>query len=156
MQIWNGCNALNIEGNPIKDINAKLHFWVQDQKLKDDWTSPLVLKSGELANSLLHVLSSDVMQMWAESHLKMLIYCMKFHLERQNDEFRSKAERLKPPKFDLQMDRWKMIDLPFLVLTSGGNLGNSTFACTLQWCMQMCHKLTFPISWYPFENVNLL
>ena len=26
------------------------------------------------------------------------------------------------------------------VLTSGGNLGNSTFACTLQWCMQICHK----------------
>ena len=26
------------------------------------------------------------------------------------------------------------------VLTSGGNLGNSTFACPLQWCMQICHK----------------
>ena len=26
------------------------------------------------------------------------------------------------------------------VLTSGGNLGNSTFACPLQRCMQICHK----------------
>ena len=26
MQIRNGCNALNIAGNPIKDINAKLSF----------------------------------------------------------------------------------------------------------------------------------
>ena len=68
MQIWNGCNALNIAGNSIKDINAKLTF-----------------------------LSSRIKS-------------------------------------------WKMIDNPFLVLTSGGNLGNSTFACTLQWCMQIFHK----------------
>ena len=26
------------------------------------------------------------------------------------------------------------------VLTSGGTLGNSTFACPLQWCMQICYK----------------
>ena len=50
MQIWNGCNVLNIVGNPIKDININLsflssrwkvvewtpqvwrmHFWVKDQ-----------------------------------------------------------------------------------------------------------------------------
>ena len=30
------------------------------------------------------------------------------------------------------------MDLP--VLTSGGNLGNWTCACTVQWCMQICHK----------------
>ena len=24
MKIWNGCNAFNITGNPVKDINAKL------------------------------------------------------------------------------------------------------------------------------------
>ena len=62
IQIWNGCNVVNIAGNPIKDINVnlsflssrwkvvewkpppprdwknfKLHFWVQDQKL---WNIP--------------------------------------------------------------------------------------------------------------------
>ena len=26
------------------------------------------------------------------------------------------------------------------VLASGGNLGKSTFPCTVQWCMQICHK----------------
>ena len=26
MQIWNGCNVLNIAGNPIKDINVNLSF----------------------------------------------------------------------------------------------------------------------------------
>ena len=45
---------------------------------------------------------------------------------------------------DLACTWWKMIDPP--VLTSGGNLGNSTFACTLQWCMQICHK---PVAHYP-------
>ena len=27
-----------------------------------------------------------------------------------------------------------------IVLTSGGNHGNSTFACPLQWCIQIYHK----------------
>ena len=45
---------------------------------------------------------------------------------------------------DLAWTWWKMIDLP-PGLTSGGNVGNSTFACTLQWCMQICHK-PFPPS----------
>ena len=31
----------------------------------------------------------------------------------------------------------------------------SSFTCTVQWCMKICHKL-FSISWGPFENVNLL
>ena len=38
----------------------------------------------------------------------------------------------------LAWTKWKMIDPP--ILTSGGNLGNSTFGCTLQWCMQICHE----------------
>ena len=32
---------------------------------------------------------------------------------------------------------------------------NSSFACTVQWCMTIYHK-PFSISWGPFENVNLL
>ena len=65
MQIWHGCNALNIAGNPMKDINAKLSF----------------LSSG-----------SNVVA-WTPA-----------------------------------------------VLTSVRNLGNSTFACTVQWSMQICYK----------------
>ena len=40
----------------------------------------------------------------------------------------------------ISIKSWKMIDS--LVLTSGGNFGNShlKFACSLQWCMQICHK----------------
>ena len=43
------------------------------------------------------------------------------------------------------------MDLP--VLTSGRNLGNSTFACTLQWYVQICHEplLFFSIGKCRFE-----
>ena len=37
-----------------------------------------------------------------------------------------------------------MIDPP--VLTSGVNLGKSTFACTLQWCIHICHKTSCPFA----------
>ena len=37
VQIRNGWNVLNIAGNPIKDINVNLSFWVQDEKF---WNGP--------------------------------------------------------------------------------------------------------------------
>ena len=70
IQISNGCNVLNIAGNPIKDIIVNLSF----------------LSSG-----------SKVMQ-----------------------------------------------NIPCLSWVSGGNFGKSTFSCTVQLCMQICHK--------PFPN----
>ena len=79
MQIWNGCNVLNIAGNPIKDINVNLsflssrwkvvqwtpiwenfltHFWLQDQKLCNGPPSWHLVEI--LENLLFHVLSNDV------------------------------------------------------------------------------------------------
>ena len=41
MQIWNGCNVLNIAGNPIKDINVNLSFlssrWKVVEWTPQDW-----------------------------------------------------------------------------------------------------------------------
>ena len=37
MQIWNGCNVLNIVGNPIKDININLSFLSSRWKVVE-WT----------------------------------------------------------------------------------------------------------------------
>ena len=37
MQIWNGCNMLNIAGNPIKDINVNLSFLSSGSKAVE-WT----------------------------------------------------------------------------------------------------------------------
>ena len=77
MQIWNDCNALNIAGNCIKDINVNLSFLSLGSKL---WNGP--------------------------------------------------------PWPNMRM------------------FWNSTFACTVQWCMTIYHK-PFSISWGPLENVNL-
>ena len=52
MQIWNGCNARNIAGNPIKDINSKLTFLSSRSKV-ERWLTP----------------QSD----WAGCHLKFFI-----------------------------------------------------------------------------------
>ena len=58
MQIWNSCNALNITGNPIKDVNVKLIFL--------SWASKVVIDPLQvwylveiLEILLLHVLSND-------------------------------------------------------------------------------------------------
>ena len=100
MQIWNGCNAFNIAGNPIKDINAKLTFLTSASKIIE-WTP--------LSNSLWGIHIRPHHHFSARLHRgKMFIAC---------------GYAMDPP-----------------ILTSGGNLGNSTFACTLQWCMQIYHK----------------
>ena len=46
MQIWNGCNVLNIVGNPIKDININLSFLSSRQKVVE-WTFPGIGKCFE-------------------------------------------------------------------------------------------------------------
>ena len=95
MQIWNGCNAFNIAGNPIKDINAKLTFLTSASKVVE-WTP--------LSNGLWGIHIRPHHHFSARLHRgKMFIAC---------------GYAMNPP-----------------ILTSGGNLGNSTFACTLQWCM---------------------
>ena len=87
MQIWNGCNVLNIVENPIKVIQCKSFiskFKVKscgmDPPLEKFWTS--FLSSGSKVGGM--------------------------------DTSPS--------------------------LTSGGNFGKSTFPCTVQSCMQICHK----------------
>ena len=93
MQIWNGCNVLNIVGNPTKDININLSFLSSRWKVVE-WTP----------------------QDWK-------IFWMYFWVQ----------------------DQMLLDGCPW-DLTSSGNFGNSTFLCTVQWYMQICHN-TFPISW---------
>ena len=52
MQICNGCNALNIAGNPIKDISAKFTFLSSGSKVERWLTPPWLWPSvGNLGNS---------------------------------------------------------------------------------------------------------
>ena len=103
IQIWNGCNVVNIAGNPIKDINVNLSF------LSSRWKVVECTPLPEMEKFLTSFLSSGS----------------------------------------------KVVECTPLELASGGNLGKSTFPCTVQWCMQICHN-PFLITWGPFENVNLL
>ena len=79
MQIWNGCNVLNIAGNPYKDINGKLSFLSSGSKVVE-WTPQFWHLVEILEILLLHVLSNDTCKFdinlspSAESPLKMLIY----------------------------------------------------------------------------------
>ena len=61
MQIWNGCNALNIAGNSHKIYQCKIFISeFPDQKLKNDQTPPWFWHLVEiLENLLLHVLFND-------------------------------------------------------------------------------------------------
>ena len=51
----------------------------------------------------------------------------------------------------------KVVEWSSQGLTSHGHFWNSTFACTVQWCMQICHKpLSYHLRTTQIENVNLL
>ena len=60
MHIWNGCNALNIAGNPMKDINANLTFLRSASKVERWLITPLFWHLVAILEILLlHVLSND-------------------------------------------------------------------------------------------------
>ena len=102
MQIWNGCNVLNIVGIPIQDININLSFLSSRWKVVEwtfpglenflkaflssgskvvEWTSWDLTSGGIFRNSTFPCIVQWYMQIWhlpffplAEGHLKMLIY----------------------------------------------------------------------------------
>ena len=104
IQIWNGCNVLNIAGNPIKDININLSF------LSSTWTvvewTPHPPDIGKIFNFI--------------------------------SEFRIKSCAKSPPAGYL-VEIWE--NLLFHVLYG------DTCKCAIN---------LFPITWGPFEYVNLL
>ena len=77
MQIWNGYNALNIAGNPIKDINAQLSYLSSGSQVVE-WTSQFWYLVEILEIVLLHVLSNDTckfaMNLYYFSLLEMQIW----------------------------------------------------------------------------------
>ena len=54
MQIWNGCNALNIAGNSIKYINVNLSFLSSGSKVVK-WTHGMVYKTFTLDHTMISV-----------------------------------------------------------------------------------------------------
>ena len=76
MQIWNGCNVLNIVGNPIKDISVNLSFLSSRQKVVE-WT-PLGLEN--VLNAFLS--SGFKVVVWSPQiwHLMEILKILLFHV----------------------------------------------------------------------------
>ena len=211
IQIWNGCNVVNIAGNPIKDINVNLSFLSSRWKVvectplpemekfltsflssgsKDVECTPLELASGgNLGKSTFPCTVQWCMQIchnpflitWGPfQNVNLLYFLLKIQIWNGCNVVNIAGNPIKDINVNLSFlsSRWKVVEctpLPemekFLTsflssgskdvectpleLASGGNLGKSTFPCTVQWCMQICHN-PFLITWGPFENVNLL
>ena len=77
MQIWNGCNVLNIAGNPIKNITVIFHFWVQDQQLWNElpnmWWNLVNSTFAWTVQSCMQICHKPFFPL-ADNHFKMLIY----------------------------------------------------------------------------------
>ena len=97
IQISNGCNVLNIAGNPIKDITVNLSF----------------LSSGSKVVPFQNV---NIPKWPGNQHGNI---CLPLFLR-----YRIKS----------------CANIPCPGWVSGWNLGKSTFSCTVQLCMQICHK----------------
>ena len=142
MWTWNGCNALHIAGNPIKDINAKLSFLSWGIKCCD-WPSHPVLYKGIHIRPHHHFI--------ARLHRgKMCLACQLCYGPPLWPGYHLKCFNL-----DLAMTWWKIIGPP------SSDIRNSTFACTLQWCMQIYYKhfphhvrVIWKCSFTVFPNVN--
>ena len=178
----NGCNAFNIAGNPIKDINAKLTFLTSASNIVEwtphpmvymvykaftldhiisvpdftevrclllvvmQWIPPFWHLVEILEILLLHVLYNDACKFtinlfpisWEPSQnlIYSIFYC-KCRFEMANN-FNIAGNPIKDINAKLTF-LISVSDIWHLVLTSGENIWNSTFACTLQWCMQICH-----------------
>ena len=140
------------------------HFWVQDHKL---WSGPPVLTSGgNLGNSFfffLHILSNDMckfainLSASAESHLKnvnLLFFLLEMQIWNGCNALNIAGNPNKRCQCKTFISEFRItscgVDPP--VLTSGRHLGNSFFACTLQWYVQICHE---PLLFFSIENADL-
>ena len=195
LQIWNGCNVLNIAGNPMKDINVNLAILSVRWKVVEctptglEKFSTSFLNSGSKVvecthpqcwhlveiweNLLFHALSNDACKFainlspitWGPfENVNLLYFLLKLQIWNGCNVLNIAGNPMKDINVNLAIlsVRWKVVECTptglekfstsFLklgskvvecnppVLASGGNLGKSTFPCTVQWCMQICHK----------------
>ena len=136
-----------------------LHFWVPDQKLKDD-QSPWFWHLVEILEILLlHVLSNDACKCatnlflisWESFENVNLLY-----VERWLTPIWLTRMSVKVFQFRFSLDMVNDDWLPPKVLTSGGNLVNSVLYVLCYDECKFATNLFLSISWEPFENVNLL
>ena len=170
IQIGNGCNVLNIVGNPIKDINVNLSFLSSRWKVLE-WTPQWHLAE-ILENLLFHVLSNDAWTFdinlfpitWGPfENVNLLYFLLKIQIGNGCNVLNIVGNPIKDINVNLSFlsSRWKVMEWTpsrlekFLTsfLSSGSKavewtpkadilwkFWKSTFPCTVQWCMDIWHK----------------
>ena len=156
IQISNGCNVLNIAGNPIKDIIVNLSFLCSGSKVVQNIPCPAGYLVEILENLLFHVLSNYACKFainlftitWGPfQNVNLLYFLLKIQISNGCNVLNIAGNPIKDIIVNLSFlssgsKVMQNITLPGWV--SGGNFGKSTFSCTVQLCMQICHK--------PFPN----
>ena len=161
MQIWNGCNVLNIAGHPIKVINVNLSFmssrlnvveWIPQFK-KKNLNSFLSLESKvvELTPNKnwhvgLHYSAFWVWLLWhVISFLQVWRVCTHINFDSNLGYF-------------LAVKQVGKVYIYVWYVSKALHLPNVEILILYLWSIDDC-KLAinlFPISWEPFENINLL
>ena len=148
---------LNIAGNPIKDIIVDLSFLSSGSKVEEYTPSPGYLVE-ILENLLFHVLSNYACKFainlfpitWEPfQNVNLLNFLLKIQISNGcnvlniagnpiKDIMGFPANHCKSFISEFRIKSYAKYTLPSWV--SGGNFGKSTFSCTVQLCMQICHK----------------
>ena len=133
MQIWNGPIMHQNCRKPHKRYQCKSHFWVQDPKL---WNGPLqgLTSHGHFWNSTFACTVQWCMQI-CHKPLSPSV---------QDQKLWNRLPRLEKDLNSFLSSGSKVVEWSSQGLTSHGHFWNSTFACTVQWCMQICHKPLSP------------
>ena len=112
------------------------YFWIKDQKLLNEPPSP---RDQHGKNFWLHFWVQD-QKLWNILPKTNIVKNFNFI-----SEYRIKSCGIYPPTGYLVeiLENLLFHVLEYTLLprwVSDGNFGKSTFPCTVQWCMQICHK----------------
>ena len=153
IQISNGCNVLNIAVNPIKDIIVNLSFLCSGSKVVQNIPCPAGYLVEILENLLFHVLSNYACKFainlfpitWGPfQNVNLLYFLLKIQISNGCNVLNIAGNPIKDIIVNLSfLCVFRIKSCAKYTLTSrvsGGNLGKPTCSCTIQFCMQICHK----------------
>ena len=167
IQISNGCNVLNIAGNPIKDIIVNLSFLCSGSKVVQNIPCPAGYLVEILENLLFHVLSNYACKFainlfpitWGPfQNVNLLYFLLKIQISNGCNVLNIAGNPIK----DI------IVNLSFL---SSGSKVVQNIPCPAGYLVEILENLLFhvlsnyackfainlfPITWGPFQNVNLL
>ena len=167
IQISNGCNVLNIAGNPIKDITVNLSFLCSESKVVQNIPCPAGYLVEILENLLFHVLSNYACKFainlfpitWGPfQNVNLLNFLLKIQISNGCNVLNIAGNPIK----DI---------IVYLSFLSSGSKVVQNIPCPAGYLVEILENLLFhvlsnyackfainlfTITWGPFQNVNLL